>query len=83
MKDKYYCVSRESLNKLLYYVNDLFEVATFIENEYEKEVKGDFSKELLSEGVFSRLDKDYKDIFKLLNIICNDGKLTGEINDEF
>lgn len=78
MIDKNYTVSKNSLEVLMFHANELFEVATFIQSEYENENKGDFRKEVLSDGVFYRLNKHYQDIYRLINIICNDDKITGE-----
>lgn len=73
-----YKVSKESLNRLLYYVKELVEVGTFISEEYKKESM-DLRSEVLADGVKYKLDENYKDIYRLVNIICNDDTIDGEL----
>ena len=76
MNDKNYLISKHSLQKLLDYASEMFEVGTFIQEEYAKDSEGDFRREVLCDGVFYRLDKNYKEIYRLVNIICNDDKIS-------
>lgn len=78
MEHKNYLISKQSLQKLMYYVNEMFNIGTFIQQEYKKETNGDFRKEVLSDGVFYRLDTNHKEVSQLINIICNDDKIIGD-----
>ena len=73
-----YQISKESLNKLLHYAGEMFEAGVFMTEEY-KEFNKTFRGEVIGDGVWWRLDKNYKDIYRLVNVICNDDKLDGDL----
>lgn len=73
-----YQISRESLNLLLHYAGNMFDVGTFLVAEHRDRCD-DFRSDVLCDGVWWRMDKNYKEIYKLVNIICNDGKIDGEL----
>lgn len=77
-KDNYQ-ISKESLNKLLYHAGEMFEIGVFMTEEYKDKCGDSFRAEVLSDGAWWRLDKNYKDIYRLVNVICNDDKLDGEL----
>ena len=78
MSKECYQVSKESLNKLLHYAGEMFEVGVFMADEHRDKCNT-FRSEVLCDGVWWRLDNNYKKIYKLVNIICNDDKIDGEI----
>ena len=78
MSKEGYQISKESLNKLLHYAGEMFEVGVFMTEEH-KDKCNTFRSEVLCDGVWWRLDDNYKKIYRLVNIICNDDKIDGEI----
>ena len=74
--DKNYSVSKETLTELLNNIKELYQVGIFLQKEYKNEIQGDFKKEVIGDGIYYRLDKHYKDCYRLINVICNDsGKI--------
>lgn len=74
-----YQISRESLNLLLYFAGEMLEAGCFMVDEHRDRCDT-FRSDVLCDGVWWRLDKNYKSIYRLVNIVCNDGKIDGEID---
>lgn len=77
-ENRNYTVSRKTLTNILKHTLELYNVGMFLQQEYNNEINGDFRKEVISDGVLYRLGKHYDDIYQLVNIICNDGKIVVE-----
>lgn len=76
MVSKDYKVSKETLKLILMYVQELHRTADFIQEEYRNVLQSeDFRGEVLCDGVHYRLDNYYQNIYKLLDMICNNEKL--------
>ena len=69
-----YMVSKELLNKILLLAEDMLEWSCFMCDDYRVNVDT-FRAEILCECVSGRLKQDYIELYKLVNIICNDGKI--------
>lgn len=73
-----YNISKESLNLLLHYAGAMLEVGNFMVEEHREKCDS-FRSDVLCDGVRWRLDKNYNDIYKLVNIVCNDSRIDGEL----
>ena len=73
-----YKISKESLNLLLHYAGEMFEVGDFMVEEHRDKCDT-LRSDVLCDGVWWRLDKNYKAIYRLVNIVCNDSKIDGEL----
>ena len=73
MKDSYN-ISKEALSSILKCAGSMLEVGKFMVDEHRDKVDT-FRGDVLCDGVVCRLEGNYEDIKKLVNIVCNDGKV--------
>ena len=76
-----YKVSKKELNKILHMAGELYNVGTHISLKYLNEHEGEYDEELLVDGCMYRLDKNYQEIYRQINRLVPDDKLTGELEE--
>lgn len=69
-----YKVSKELLNQLLECTGSMLEVGVFMCNEHRDKID-DFRSDVICDGVEYRLQSNYDNVKRLVNIICNDSKV--------
>ncbi len=69
-----YIISRESLSEILSLAEDMLEWGCFVCEDYRINVDS-FRGDVVCDGVESKLKQDYIGIYKLVNIVCNDGRI--------
>ena len=69
-------VSKQSLNDILKLAEDMLDWGCFMCDDYRVNVD-DFRSDVLCDCVSDRLKRDYIELYKLVNVICNDGKVGG------
>lgn len=81
--NKTYDITEKDLNLLLHYAGELFNTGTHMIYKFTKAKDGilDTDEELIVDGAHYRCDKNYQEIYRLVNRICTDKKLTGEIDE--
>jgi len=79
---KKYEVTDEELNLLLHYAGELYNVGTHVTMSQRIEREGNMDKELWCDGALYQLDKNYQEAYRLVNRLCPDRKLDGEIEDD-
>ena len=77
--DNTYNVTKNELNTLLHYCNELYNTGSHMAYKFEKDHEGQIDNELLAHGAESILDKNYGEAYRLINRICHDSKLDGEL----
>ena len=74
MSKENYMVSKESLSKILGLAEDMLEWGCFMCEDYRVNVDT-FRGDVLSDCVSGRLKQDYIELYKLVNVVCNDGRI--------
>ena len=73
MKDNY-SISKETLSAILRCAGSMLEVGNFMVNEHRDKVDT-FRGDVFCDGVACRLESNYDDIKRLVNVVCNDGRV--------
>ena len=71
-----YMISKELLNKILLLAEDMLEWGCFMCEDYRVNVDT-FRGDVLCDCVGGKLKQDYIELYKLINIVCNDSKIGG------
>ena len=74
-----YEISDDELNKILHHAGILFNIGMHMTYKYKEEHDSDMDMELLCDGCDYKLNKSYQFIYNLVNTICTDKKLDGEL----
>lgn len=74
-----YNISDDDLNKILHHAGNIYNVGTHMSYKYKEKHGGVMDEELLCDGADYQLDKSYQFIYRLVNKICTDKKLDGEL----
>ena len=69
-----YMISKESLNKILILAEDMLEWGCFMCEDYRVNVDT-FRSDVLCDCVSGKLKQNYIELYKLINIVCNDDKV--------
>ena len=77
-----YNVNKKELNLLMHMIGELYNVGTHLAFKHLKDHEGEYDEELLVDGCMYRLDKNHQECYRLINRICTDDKITGELDDE-
>lgn len=81
MKDpgKTYEITKLQLNQILRWAGDLYDTGTHMTYKYQNDHEGQTDEELICEGAQSICDKGYQGIYRMVNQVCTDDKLDGEL----
>lgn len=74
IKDSY-MISKEFLNKILLLAEDMLEWGCFMCDDYRVNVDT-FRSDILCDCVSGNLKQDYIELYKLINVVCNDSKIS-------
>lgn len=78
--DKTYPVTIDELQLLMHHIGELYEVGTTLLYDYKEDHFGEYRKEVFADGCEHRLDKHHQEAYRLLNKLCPDKKIDGEID---
>ena len=74
IKDSY-MISKEFLYKILLLAEDMLEWGCFMCDDYRVNVDT-FRSDILCDCVSGNLKQDYIELYKLINVVCNDSKIS-------
>lgn len=74
-----YTITREQLNQLQHYANELFEIGTHCQDKWEEFTSSGTAEDCEKAGAFELLNEFYKKHYRLVNEIAGDCKIDGEI----
>lgn len=69
-----YMVSKDTLNAILECADSMLEWGVFMVGEHRC-VVDDFRSDVLCDCVEGKLKSDYTQIYKFVNVVCNDGRV--------